>query len=33
MNTNKTEMAMELKGKLKAYKVCLQFGYFSRDNV
>ena len=33
MNTNITEMAMELKQKLKAYKVFLQFGYFTRDNV
>ena len=33
MNTNKTEMAMNFKRKLYAYKNSLQFGYFTRNNV
>jgi len=31
MNTNKTEMKMELKPKLITYKVSLQFGYLTRE--
>ena len=33
MNTNKTEMAIELKRQRKDYKVSLQFSYLTRDNV